>query len=69
MKRYWMVDRRRELGMKSCEVADALGIDPGAYCMVEKGERQKKMTLPFALALARVLKMTVQEVIDREGLT
>ena len=68
MKRYWLAQRRTELGLKSCEVADALGISPATYCLIEKGERQKKMTLPFAIALANVLKLTVEEVIAREGL-
>ena len=54
--------------MKSCEVAEALGISPASYCLVEQGKRQQKMTLPFALSLANVLRLTVDEVIAREGL-
>lgn len=68
MKRYWLAQRRTELGLKSCEVAEALGISPASYCLVEQGKRQQKMTLPFALALANILQLTVEEVIAREGL-
>ena len=67
-KRYWLAQRRTELGLKSCEVAEALGISQASYCLVEQGKRQQKMTLPFALALANVLRLTVEEVIAREGL-
>lgn len=67
-KRYWLAQRRTELGLKSCEVAEKLGISPASYCLVEQGKRQQKMTLPFALALANVLRLTVDEVIAREGL-
>lgn len=69
MKREWMVTRRKELGLTSEQTAKALGIALPTYSLIENGNRQQSMTLPFALALARVLKMTVQEVIDREGLT
>lgn len=68
MKRYWLAQRRTELGLRSCDVAEKLGISPASYCLVEQGKRQQKMTLPFALALANVLRLTVDEVIAREGL-
>ena len=38
------------------------------YCMIECGKRMPKFSLPFALAVSKVLGVTMQEIIDREGI-
>lgn len=67
MKLEWMVNRRKELGKTSTETAKELGIALCTYSLIESGQRQKRMTMPFAMALAKVLQMPLQEIIDREG--
>lgn len=69
MKRYWLAERRQELGLMQKDVAEAIGVEPPFYHLIEQGERHKRLPLDIVVKLSKVLKITVQEIIDREGIT
>lgn len=69
MKRYWLEERRQELGLMQKDVAEAIGVAPPFYHLIEQGERHKRLPLDIVVKLSKVLKITVQEIIDREGIT
>lgn len=68
MKRCWLAERRQELGIKSAEMASLLKMTPGFYSLIENGERYKRMPMETAVQLAKILRMPLQDIIDREGI-
>lgn len=68
MKREWLKDARKASGYTQVELAKALNLYPSLYCLVENGERYKKLPLPLAVQLAKLLDLTLEEIVMWEGL-
>lgn len=68
MKREWLKDARKASGYTQAELAKALNLYPSLYCLVESGERYKKLPLPLAVQLAQLLDITLEEIAMWEGL-
>lgn len=65
--RDWLKEKRIEKGMTMAEVAEKLGITESYYCMIENGERQKKMDIAVAMKLSQILNEPVNRIIELEG--
>ena len=66
--RKWMVEARHAKGLTARAAAELLDMSEPYYCMIECGKRMPKFSLHFALAVSKVLGVTMQEIIDREGI-
>lgn len=66
MDRTWLINARRKAGLTGVEVSTRLGISQGYYSLVEHGERKQKMDIPFLLALAQILGMSVEQITEEE---
>ena len=66
MDRSWLINARRKAGLTGEEVCGRLGISQGYYSLVEHGKRKKKMDIPFLLALAQILGMSVEQITEEE---
>lgn len=64
--RDWLKNTRTEKGLTMKELSKMLGISESYYCMIEKGERQKKMNLTQINGLSAALGIPVTEVIRKE---
>ena len=64
--REWLLETRKAKGMTQLEVADKLGITESYYSFIEKGERQKKMSVDIAAKLSVVFGIPVDEIIALE---
>lgn len=51
--REWLKTLRTEKGMTMKEVGEKLGVSESYYCMIEAGERQKKLDMMVASGLSR----------------
>ena len=65
--REYLKKLREEMKLTQQKVADELGISANYYCMIEKGDRQKKMDLTLVTKLAEIFKVPVSEIIDNEN--
>ena len=66
--REWLTARRKEIHKTQKQVAIELNVSEPYYCLIEKGERMKRMDIPFAIALAKAVQMPLEEIIEREGI-
>lgn len=57
-------DRRMELGITQCELADTVGITQAMLCQVERGTKQPSLIV--GLAIADALRCTVYDLIGGE---
>lgn len=65
--REWLEPARTGKGMTQAEMAKALKITVSGYSLIERGLRQKKMTLPLVLDLSRILGIPVAKIIEYEA--
>lgn len=68
MVRHWMIEAREAKGMNMEQAATALDMSIPYYYMIETGQRKKKLDLPFAMAVSKVLGVPLTEICDREGI-
>jgi len=52
--------------MTSAQVAKELGITEQYYCMIERGQRQKKMDITLVAGLARVFHLSMEQIVALE---
>lgn len=64
--RAWLKEARQKRGLTQKEVAEKLFISESYYSCVESGDRQKKMDISFASALATILCLPIADVISLE---
>lgn len=64
--REWLLDARTERKMTMKDLAEKLGISESYYCMIEKGERQKKMDLWLMGAISTALDIPPADIIEKE---
>ncbi len=65
--RDWLKDKRTEKGLTMDELAKAIGISESYYKRIENGERQRKMDIRLALKLCKILDISIEEIIAKEG--
>lgn len=65
--REWLEPARTGKGLTQAEMAEALKITESGYSLIERGLRQKKMTLPLLLDLSRILGIPVAKIIEYES--
>lgn len=64
--RKWLRDIREEKGITQEEAADRLGMSTAYYSLIERGERQKMMTIGTLQKIAKVFEWTLSGVVFRE---
>lgn len=65
--REWLKTSRTEKRLTQEEIAKRLGISESYYCMIEQGERQKKMDITLITGLADALSVSVDFIIQNES--
>lgn len=66
MLREYLVDLREQRNESQQDVADALGISRQYYCMIENGDRQKRMDVTLIAGLANHFGISVAEFVSLE---
>ena len=65
--RTWLREVRTMRQMSAEQVAEALDISVGGYCMIERGERQKNtMYIKTAVKLSQILSVPMEDIIKWE---
>lgn len=60
--RDYLVELRLKKGLSQKDVAERLGISRQYYQMIERGERQKRLDLALAGALAALLEVNIMDI-------
>ena len=60
--RDYLVELRLKKGLSQQDVAERLGISRQYYQMIDRGERQKRLDLALAGALAALLEVNVMDI-------
>ncbi len=64
--REWLKNSRKEKGITMSELASKLDISESYYCLIEKGERQKRMDISLLAKLADTLNIPIAEIVALE---
>lgn len=64
--REWLRNYRREKGITMNKMAELLGISESYYCLIENGERQKRIDLSLLIKLSDILQTPITELIKKE---
>lgn len=64
--REWLKKLRVEKEMTMSEMAEKLGISESYYCLIENGERQKRMDISLISKLSNVLEIPIAELVNLE---
>lgn len=64
--REWLKEKREERGLTMKDMAEKLGISESYYCLVESGDRQKKMDIMLVSGLSAALKIKVADIVKLE---
>lgn len=65
--RDWLRTARTEKGLTMGEMAKAIGISETYYSRIENGERQRKMDIRLVSKLCKILDISIEEIIAKEG--
>lgn len=65
--REWLKDARLQQRLTQKQMADAIGVTESYYCMIEGGDRQKKMDVTLAIKIGNVLGLSLEEIVKAEG--
>lgn len=69
MQRRYLADLRERKNESQQDVADALGISRQYYCMIENGDRQKRMDVTLIAGLANHFGISVAELVSLEQIS
>lgn len=64
--RDWLKISRKEKGITMSELANKLDISESYYCLIENGERQKRMDISLLTKLADALNIPIAEIVALE---
>lgn len=64
--RTWLKNSRKGKGITMSKMADLLGISESYYCLIENGERQKRIDISLLVKLSDILQISVIEMIKME---
>ena len=48
------------------DISEKLGISESYYCLIENGERQKRMDISLLIKLADILEIPITEIVNLE---
>ena len=66
MREYLKILRENK-ALSQQQVANEIGISQNYYCMIETGERQKKLSIDMAQRLAKVFGVTFEYICEKEN--
>ena len=66
--RDWLKEARTRKGLTQLQVAEALDVTESFYSFIEKGQRVRRMTIPMACELSKILGIPLEKIIEQEGL-
>ena len=64
--RGWLANARANKGLTQAQIAEKIGITESYYCMIENGDRQKKMDITLAAKLSSILEIPIAEIVEIE---
>ena len=64
--RDWLREARQKAGKTMAEVADELEISESYYCLIESGDRQKRMDITLVAKLSKIFSMGIQQIVELE---
>ncbi len=64
--RDWLLNARKQKELTQAQIAEKLGITESYYCMIENGDRQKKMDITLVTKLSLILDIPITEIIENE---
>lgn len=64
--REWLKKSRKEKGITMLDMAEKLGISESYYCLIENGERQKRMDISLLIKLSEALDLSITEIVHKE---
>ena len=65
--RDWLKGKRTEKGMTMAEMAKRLDLSESYYSKIESGDRQRKMDIRLVSKLCKILDISIDEIITKEG--
>lgn len=65
--RDWLKEKRTEKGMTMAEMAKRLDLSESYYSKIESGDRQRKMDIRLVSKLCKILDISIEEIITKEG--
>lgn len=65
--RDWLKEKRTEQGMTMAEMAKRLDLSESYYSKIESGDRQRKMDIRLVSKLCKILDISIEEIISKEG--
>lgn len=65
--RDWLKEKRTEKGMTMAEMAKRLDLSESYYSKIESGDRQRKMDIRLVSKLCKILDISIEEIISKEG--
>lgn len=60
--RNWLKALREKKGLSMKQAAEQLDISESYYCLIENGERQKKLDFSLVVKLSQLLGISMQEI-------
>ena len=64
--RQWLKQLREEKNLTQCQLAKMLGISQQYYCTIEKGIRQKYMSIELAYKLTKIFDISIDEIVTKD---
>lgn len=64
--REWLKKSRKDKGITMSDISEKLGISESYYCLIENGERQKRMDISLLIKLADILEIPITEIVNLE---
>ena len=65
--RDWLKEKRTAKGMTMAEMATRLDLSESYYSKIESGDRQRKMDIRLVSKLCKILDISIEEIIAKEG--
>ncbi len=64
--REWLRKSRKDKQITMSDMARKLGISESYYCLIENGERQKRMDISLLTKLSDILGIPISEIVKLE---
>ena len=64
--RDWLFNSRKEKDLTQAQIAERIGITESYYCMIENGDRQKRMDITLVAKLSDILDIPIAKIAELE---